>query len=92
MKSKLACLMQVTLLVVGHGLVSQDERKRGGMMWLMVPSRKKDDSGKSCRKVEIKKNISKQKGRQIQLSMQQGKVHKKPKLVILKAMINRIKS
>ena len=54
MKSKLAYLMRVTLLVVGHGLVSQDERKHGGgMTRLTVSSRKKDDSGKSSRKVGI---------------------------------------
>ena len=29
------------MLVVGHGVVSQEER-----MWLTVPSKKKDDSGK----------------------------------------------
>ena len=49
-----------------------------------MPSRKKDDSGKSGRKVEIKKNFFKQKGRQSQLSMQLGKVHKKPDLAKLK--------
>ena len=81
--------MQVILLVVGHGVVSQDEMKHGaGMMWLIVPSKKKDNSDKSVRNVKIKKNISKQKGRQSQLSMQLGKVYKKPNLVILKAMIN----
>ena len=56
------------------------------MMWLTVPSRKKDASGKIDRKVEIKNNISKQKGRLSQLSTQLGKVHKKQNLVILKAM------
>ena len=60
-------------------------------MWLTVPSRKKDASGKIDRKVEIKNNISKQKGRLSQLSTQLGKVHKKQNLVILKAMIKKIK-
>ena len=62
------------------------------MMWWTVPSRKTEDSGKSGRKVEMKKNISKQKGRQSQLSKHLGKVLMKSNLVILKAMINRIKS
>ena len=53
---------------------------------------KKNNFGKSSRKVEMNKNVYKQKGRQSQLSLQLGKVHKKPNLVILKAMINRIKS
>ena len=62
-RSKLACLIQVILLVVGHGVVSQEERKNGGeMMWLNLPWRQKDDSGKSGWKVDIKKNISNQKG------------------------------
>ena len=75
-KSKLASFMQVILLVVGHRVVSQDERKHsGGIMRLTVPSRKKNDSEKSGRKVKIKKHICKQKGRQSQLSMQLGKVH-----------------
>ena len=42
--------MQVILLVAGHGVVSQDEMKHGaGMMWLTVPSKKKDNSDKSVR-------------------------------------------
>ena len=90
--SKLIYLMQVILLVVGHEVISEDEGKHGGgVMWLTVPSRKKDDSGKSGRKMEIK-NISKQKGRQSQLSTLLQKVRKKPNLVMLKAMINEIKS
>ena len=84
--------MHVILLVVGHGVVSQNVKKRGGMMKLTPPSKKKDDFGKSGRRVEIKKSIFKQKGRQSQLSTLQGKEHKKTNLVILKAMINVIKS
>ena len=49
-------------------------------------------SGKSRRKFDIKKNISNQRRRQNQLSTQLRKVYMKPNLVILKAMINRIKS
>ena len=60
--------MQVVVPVVGHVVVSQDKSKHGGgTMWQTVPSRKKK-SGKSGRKVEIKKNIPRLKGRQSQLS------------------------
>ena len=90
-KSKPACLMHVILFVVGHRVVSQSVKKRG-MMKLTPPSKKKDDFGKSGRRVEIKKSIFKQKGRQSQLYTLQGKEHKKTNLVILKAMINVIKS
>lgn len=56
--SKLICFMQVILLVVGHKVIREDEGKHGGgVMWLTVPSRKKDDSGKSGRKMEIKKYL-----------------------------------
>ena len=85
--------MHVILFVVGHGVVSPNEKKHdGGMMKLTPPSKKKNDSGKSGRKVEIKKSIFKQKGRQSQLYTLQGKEHKKTNLVILKAIINGIKS
>ena len=62
------------------------------MMKLTPPSKKKDDFAKSSKRVEIKKSIFKQKGRQSQLYTLQGKEHKKTNLVILKAMINVIKS
>ena len=53
---KLACLMQVIPFVVGHRVVSQDKKKHvGEMMWLTIPSRKKDNSVKSGKRVEIKK-------------------------------------
>ena len=43
-KSIFACLMQVILLVVEHRVLSQDQRIiGGGVMWLTVPSRKKDN-------------------------------------------------
>ena len=85
--------MHVILFLVGHLVVSQNIKKHGGgMMKLTPPSKKKDDFGKSGRRVEIKKSIFKQKGRQSQLSTLQGKEHKKTNLVILKAMINVIKS
>lgn len=71
-KSQIVCLIQVILLMVGHWMLCQEERKHvGRMVWLTVSSRKKADSGKSGRKVEIK---TKQKGRQSQLSTQLGKV------------------
>ena len=54
--------------------------------------KEKDYFGKSGRRVETKKSIFKQKGRQSQLYTLQGKEHKKTNLVILKAMINVIKS
>lgn len=54
---------------------------------MIVPSRKTDDSGKSGRKVEIKENIYKQKGRKSQLSTQLEKKHEQPNLLTLKAMI-----
>ena len=79
--------------MVGHGVVSQNVKKHGGRMMKLTPrSKKKDDFGKSGLKVEIKKSIFKQKGRQSQLYTLQGKEHKKTNLVILKAMINVIKS
>ena len=85
--------MHAILCVVGHGVVSQNIKKHGGgMMKLTQPSKKKDDFGKSGRRVEMKKSIFKQKGRQSQLYMLQGKEHKKKDLGILKAMINVIKS
>ena len=63
-KSKTVCLMHVILCVVGHGVVSQNVERHGdGMMKLTQPSKKKDDFGKSGRRVEIKKSIFKQKGR-----------------------------
>ena len=65
--------MHVMLCVVGHGMVSQNVKKHGGeMMKLTPPSNKKDDFGKSGRRVEIKKSIFKQKGRQSQLYTLQG--------------------
>lgn len=71
-KSQLVCLIHVILLMVGHWMLRQEERKHvGRMVWLTVSSRKKADSGKSGRKVEIK---TKQKGRQSHLSTQLGKV------------------
>ena len=92
-KSRPACLMHVMLCVAGHGVVSQNIKKNGGvMMKLTPPSKKKDDFGKSGGRVEIKKSIFKQKGRQSQLYTLQEKEHKKTNLVILKAMINVIKS
>ena len=85
--------MHVILLVVGHGVVRQNVKKHGGgMMKLTPPSKNKDDFGKSGRRVEIKKSIFKQKGRQSQLPTLPGKEQKKINLVILKAMINVIKS
>ena len=72
--------MQVVLLVAKHRVVSRNV------------STKKCNSGKSGRKVEIKKNTFKEKGRQSQLYTQLEKVHKKPNLVILKAMFHKIKS
>ena len=39
-KSKLACLMQVILLMIMHVVVDQDQMN-DGMMWWTVPSRKK---------------------------------------------------
>ena len=54
--------------------------------------KEKDDSEKNDKKVELKKNPKKQKGRQSQLSTQLGKVHKKPNWVILKVVIKEIKS
>ena len=42
-KSKPAYLMHVTLFVVGHGVVSQNVKKRGGMMKLTSSSKKKED-------------------------------------------------
>ena len=39
-KSKLACLMQVILLMIVHVVVDQDQMN-DGMMWWTVPSRKK---------------------------------------------------
>ena len=84
-KSKTVCLMHVIMCVVGHGVVSQNVKKHGGgMMKLTQPSKKKDDFGKSGRRVEIKKSIFKPKGRQSQLYTLQGKEHKKTNLVILK--------
>ena len=57
-------------------------------MWLTVQLRKKDDYGKSGRKVEIQKNISKQKKKKAKSAFyEKGKAHKKSDLVILKAMI-----
>ena len=91
-KSKPACLMHVILFVVGHGVVSHNVKKHGGGMKLTPPSKKKYDFGKSGRRVEIEKSIFKQKGRQSQLYTLQGKEHKKTNLVILKVMINVIKS
>ena len=92
-KSKPACLMHVMLFVVGHGVVSQNVKKHGGgMMKWTPPSKKKDDFGKSGRRVEIKKSIFQQKGRQSPLYTLQEKEHKKTNLVILKAIINVIKS
>ena len=92
-KSKPVCLMHVMLCVVGHGMVSRNVKKHGGeMMKLTPPSKKKDGFGKSCRRVEIKKSIFKQKGRQSQLYTLQGKEHKKTYLVMLKTMVNVIKS
>ena len=77
-KSKPACLMHVILFVVGHRVVSQNVKKHGGgMMKLTPPSKKKNNFGKSGRRVEIKKSILKQKGRQSQLSTLQRKEHKK---------------
>ena len=91
-KSKPACLMHVILFVAGHGVVSQNVKKHGGGRMKLTPSSKKEDNfGKSGRKVEIK-IIFKQKGRQSQLYTLQGKEHIKTNLVILKAMINVIKS
>ena len=61
-KSKPACLMHVMLFVVGHGVVSQNVKKHGGgMMKWTPPSKKKDDFGKSGRRVEIKKVFSSKK-------------------------------
>ena len=92
-KSKTVCLMHVIMCVVGYGVVSQNVKKHGGgMMKLTEPSKKKDDFGKSGRRVEIKKSIFKQKERQNQQYTLQGKEHKKTNLGILKAMINVIKS
>ena len=92
-KSKTVCLMHVILCVVGHRVVHQNVKKHGGgMMKLTQPSKKKDDFGKSDRRVEIKKSIFKQKGRPSQLYMLQGEEHEKTNLGILKAMINVIKS
>ena len=77
-KSKPACLMHVILFVVGHRVVSQNVKKHGGgMMKLTPPSKKKDNFGKSGRRVEIKKSILKQKGRQSQLSTLERKEQKK---------------
>ena len=60
--------MHEILCVVGHKVVSQTIKKHGGgMMKLTQPSKKKDNFGKSDRRVEIKKSIFKQKGRQSQL-------------------------
>ena len=74
-------------------MVSQNVRKHGGGMMKLTPSsKKKNDFGKSGRRVKKKKSIFKQKGRQRQLYGLQGKEHKKTNLVILKAMINVIKS
>ena len=85
--------MHVILFVVGHGVVSLNVKKHGGgMMKLTPPSKKKYDFGKSGRRVEIKKSIFKLKGRQSQLYTLQGKEDKKTNLVILKAVINVIKS
>ena len=54
--------MHVIMCVVGHGVVSQNVKKHGGgMMKLIRPSKKKDDFGKSGRRLEIKKGILKQK-------------------------------
>ena len=47
--------------------------------------KEKTISGKSGRKVEIKKNISKQKERQSQLPTQLGKVHKKARFGDIKS-------
>ena len=81
------------MFVVAHGVVSQNVKKYGGgMMKLIPPSKKKDDFGKSGRRIEIKKSTFKQKGRQSQLYTLQGKEHNKTNLMILKAMINVIKS
>ena len=92
-ESKPVCLMLVILCLVGHGMVNQNVKKFGGEMMKLTPSsKKKDDFGKSGRRVEIKKSIFKQKGRQRELYMLQGKEHKKTNLVILNAMINVIKS
>ena len=85
--------MHVILFVVGHGVVSLNVKKHGGgMMKLTPPSKKKYDFGNSGRRVEIKKSIFKLKGRQSQLYTLQGKEDKKTNLVILKAVINVIKS
>ena len=73
-KSKTVCLMHVILCVVGHGVVSQNVKKHGcRMMKLTQPSKQKGNFGKSDRRVEIKKSIFKQKGRQSQLYTLQGK-------------------
>ena len=85
--------MHITMCVVGHGVVSQNVKKHGcRMMKLTQPLKKKYDFGKSGRRAEIKKSILKQKGRQSQLYTLQGKERKKANLVILKVMINVIKS
>ena len=74
-------------------MVSQNVRNDdGGMIKLTPSSKKKDEFGKSDRRVEKKKSIFKQKGRQRPLYTLQGNEHKKTNLVILKAMINVIKS
>ena len=92
-KSNHACLMQVIVLVDGQGVVNQNVKKLGGgMMRLTVLSKRKDDSGKSGRKVGIKKKIFRRNGIQSQLSMLLEKLHKKPNLEILKATTNEIKS
>ena len=90
-KSKPVCLMHVVLCVVRFGVVSQSVKKYGCGMKLTPPSKKRDDFGKSGRRVEIKKSIFKQKGKQ-KLYTLQGKEHKETNLVILKTMINVIKS
>ena len=74
-------------------MVSQNVRNHdGGMIKLTPSSKKKDEFGKSDRRVEKKKSIFKQKGRQRPLYTLQGNEPKKTNLVILKAMINVIKS
>ena len=55
-KSKLTCLMLVILLVVGHRLVSQEERKHGGgTMWFDCTIKEKRRLWKEWQKAEDKK-------------------------------------